>query len=403
MEFTPRPHCYRCDKPACACLCSRIPRVENQTPIVLVQHKREARHALNTARIARLGLAQVHVRVYAASETSGEELPPWLPEGAAVLYPRKDAPDLEQLSPAERPRALVVLDGTWHQARALYRDHRWLARLPAVQLTPRAPSRYRIRREPSTNYISTIEAIVHALSVLEPETAGLSALIDAFDALIDDQLENRRKRARETRVREKRPFEWRKLPRALIERFEDLVIVYGEATHPEGDLSRGTELVQWTALRLRDRATFDCALRPEGGLPSPGHLRHLGLARSEIESGASLSTFQEQWRRFLAECPDCDTLAAWNPRTLALLERSGFPGVKGFGLKGVYHRVRQARGDLDRILSQEGAHSLPEAEAQALERVRGRARERLRNALAAARLLRELALAGQGRPSIIAQ
>jgi DTW domain-containing protein YfiP len=403
VEIEPRPHCYRCDKPECACLCSRIPEVENRTPIVLVQHKRESRHALGTARIARLGLAQVRVEVFAADQTSSEELPAWLPEGAAVLYPRKGAPDLEDLAPADRPKALVVIDGTWHQARALYRDHRWLAELPAVQLTPRAPSRYRIRREPAPNYISTIEAIVHALSVLEPETRNAESLITAFDALIDDQLENRQKRSRDTRPREKRPFEWRKLPRALLEAFDSLVVVYGEATHPEGDLSRGTELVQWTALRLRDGATFDCALRPEGGLPSAGHLRHLGLERAEVEGGVDLPTFRESWQSFLAECPGADTLASWNPRTLALLERSGLPSVKGFGLKGVYHRVRQARGDLDRILSHERANAIPEGEALALGKIRGRARERLTNALAAASLLRRLALAGNGEPSMLAR
>jgi DTW domain-containing protein YfiP len=403
VDIEPRPHCYRCDKPACACLCARIPTVENRTPIVVVQHKRESRHALGTARIARLGLANVRVEVFAADETSSEELPAWLPEGAAVLYPKKDAPDLEELTPAERPRALVVIDGTWHQARALYRDHRWLARLPAVKLTPRAPSRYRIRREPAPNYVSTIEAIVQALSVLEPETRDTDSLIKAFDALIDDQLENRRRRARDTRQREKRPFEWRKLPRALIEAFDSLVIVYGEATHPEGDLSRDTELVQWTALRLRDGATFDCALRPAGGLPSPGHLRHLGLERSEVENGADLSTFREKWQSFLAECPGADTLASWNPRTLALLERAGVGSVKGFGLKGVYHRVRQGRGDLDRILAHERAHAIPDDEARALGKIRGRARERLRNALAAAALLRRLALAGEREASILAR
>jgi DTW domain-containing protein YfiP len=403
VEIEPRPHCYRCDKPACACLCSRIPQVENQTPIVLVQHKRESRHALGTARIARLGLAQVRVEVFAADQTSTEALPPWLPEGAAVLYPRKGAPDLEALAPAERPKALVVIDGTWHQARALYRDHRWLARLPAVQLTPRAPSRYRIRREPAPNYISTIEAIVQALSVIEPETRDTASLISAFDALIDDQLDNRQKRSRDTRPREKRPFEWRKLPRALIEAFDSLVVVYGEATHPEGDLSRDTELVQWTALRLRDGAVFDCALRPTGGLPSAGHLRHLGLELAEVENGVDVPTFLASWQSFIAECPGADTLASWNPRTLSLLERSGLASVKGFGLKGVYHRVRQARGDLDRILSHERAHGIPETEALALGKIRGRARERLRNALAAATLLRRLALAGEREPSMLAR
>ncbi|HVJ17063.1 MAG TPA: tRNA-uridine aminocarboxypropyltransferase [Polyangiaceae bacterium] len=387
-EKQPRPHCYRCDKPELACLCDRIPLVENRTPIVIVQHKRESRHSIGTARIADLGLARRRIEVVAADQKTGEDAPGWLPPGAGLLYPGADSIELESAAPEQRPGCLVVIDGTWHQAKALFRDHLWLQRLPRYRLSPQAPSRYRLRKEPAAHCISTIEAIVQALGILEPATRA-GGLLDAFEALIDDQIEHAATRAKVPRQRKQRAAPWRKLPRGLLEDHARLVVVYGEATHPGGDLSRPPELVQWSALRVRDQRAFDCVLRPAGGLPSPGHLGHLCLGYDDVADGKSLAEFRDAWAGFVEKD---DLLAAWNPRTLRLLERSTGATVSGFGLKGAYHRVRHARGDLDEILAAESAQGLPAGLARALAAVRGRAGQRLRNALAAGELLRRLAL-----------
>jgi hypothetical protein len=384
----PRPHCYRCDKPELACLCARVPLVENRTPIVIVQHKRESRHSIGTVRIADLGLAQRRIEVVAADQRSGDTPPSWLPDGAGLLYPGSDARELELTPQAERPRCLVVIDGTWHQAKALFRDHRWLQNLPRFRLSPAAPSRYRLRREPAAHCVSTIEAIVQALAVLEPDTTT-AGLLGAFDALIDDQMKHAASRRSVPRQRRLRAAPWRKLPRGLLEDHLRLVVVYGEATHPQGDLSRPPELVQWSALRLHGAESFDCVLRPVGGLPSLGHLGHLRLEHDEVAAGVSPDAFREAWQRFARKD---DLLAAWNPRTLRLLEQSTGAPASGFGLKGAYHRVRGARGDLDSILAAERALSPAPELLRALERVRGRARLRLHNVLCAAELLRRLAL-----------
>ncbi|MDH4016770.1 MAG: DTW domain-containing protein, partial [Actinomycetota bacterium] len=88
----------------------------------------------------------------------------------------------------EQPPALVVLDGTWSQARNLHRANPWLHDLPHYSLRPLAPTRYRIRKAPRPEYVSTLEAIVRALELLEPETRGLDRLLGVFDTMIDRQL-----------------------------------------------------------------------------------------------------------------------------------------------------------------------------------------------------------------------
>ena len=178
--------CYVCFKPQVACICASIEPVANRTGIVILQHPRERFHPIGTTRIARLALRQVRVEP-CAPWIDGVAVRSRLPATAALLYPTSTATDLAALAAAQRPHHLVLLDATWFHARKMYETHAWLRALPHVSVTPSRPSRYRIRREPQPHCIGTLEAIVDALRVLEPETHGLDALLRSFDAMIARQ------------------------------------------------------------------------------------------------------------------------------------------------------------------------------------------------------------------------
>jgi DTW domain-containing protein YfiP len=181
-----RTNCYRCFKPEVACICDSIEQVLNRTGIIILQHPRERFHPIGTARIARLALAKVRVEP-CAPWSDGSVIQSKLPPQTALLYPAPGARNLATLSVAERPRHLVLLDGTWFHAKKMYDAHGWLQTLPHVSLTPSEPSRYRLRREPKQSYVATIEAVACALRLLEPETAGLDGLLRTFTAMIDRQ------------------------------------------------------------------------------------------------------------------------------------------------------------------------------------------------------------------------
>lgn len=183
---THRAACYVCFKPQVACICASIEPVANRTGIVILQHPRERFHPIGTTRIARLALQRVRVEP-CAPWVEGDALRCGVPDGAAVLYPDPTASDLAALSGSERPHHLVLLDATWFNAKKMHEAHAWLRVLPHVRLTPAGPSRYRIRREPKPHYIGTLEAIVDALRILEPQTCGLDGLLRTFDAMIARQ------------------------------------------------------------------------------------------------------------------------------------------------------------------------------------------------------------------------
>ena len=175
-------------RPLTHCLCPLIPHLESRTRVLILQHPDETGHALNTARLAALGLVNAELRV---GETFAE-LPAELAGVEAwLLFPGETALGVERLAVADAgvpaERWLIVPDGTWRKARRLLHCNPWLAQLPRLTLEEARPSRYRLRKAPGPGALSTLEAIVDCLNALEGE-GRFDALLRPFEVLIDGQI-----------------------------------------------------------------------------------------------------------------------------------------------------------------------------------------------------------------------
>lgn len=312
-----RRECYRCHKAAVVCVCPHVARVNNKTGVVILQHPREEFHAIGTVRFAKLGLENVRVMVEDLQHGAPSTPPPDLPADIGLLYPAPGARLLSDIPPAERPKNLLVLDGTWPQARGCYRRNRWLADLPHFDLAPKKAGQYRIRMEPNERSLSTIEAIVSALEILEPETPQLDALLAGFTQMIDRQIEYAN--LREGRKRNPRPWRPPFLPELLREGTDRLLLAYGEFALPaEGPRDEIYSLIYWTAKRLATGETFECFVRPKNYsdyLPSARQLSHMGLSRAQIAAGVAIEELNDRFRAFLR--PE-DIFAVWNKSTIDL-------------------------------------------------------------------------------------
>ncbi|MBK5000364.1 DTW domain-containing protein [Pseudomonas sp. S31] len=183
----PRPRCERCQRPLDHCLCPLIPALDSRTRVVLLQHPSETSHALNTARLAALGLVNAELRVGEVFDGLDALLatPGYRP---VLLFPGERAQVLGPYAGSEdTPLMLIVPDGTWRKARKLLYLNPLLEALPKVTLAQVAPSRYRLRKAPQPGAVSTIEAVVLALNVLE-QPAGFDELLRPFEALIEGQI-----------------------------------------------------------------------------------------------------------------------------------------------------------------------------------------------------------------------
>jgi DTW domain-containing protein len=74
---------------------------------------------------------------------------------------------------------IVLLDGTWSQAKALWWRNAWMLKCQRVILGPKQPSRYgQLRKEPRRDGLSTIEAAGMLLGALE-RRPDITATLDA--------------------------------------------------------------------------------------------------------------------------------------------------------------------------------------------------------------------------------
>jgi DTW domain-containing protein YfiP len=156
--------------------------------VLILQHPSEVGHALNTARLAALGLSNGELRVGEVFE----DLPALLARPgyrACLLFPGEVAQPLPQFAAQldGLPALLVVPDGTWRKARKLLHCNPLLAALPRVTLADGLQSRYRLRKAPMPGALSTIEAVVGALEILDAP-AQFDALLKPFEALIEGQI-----------------------------------------------------------------------------------------------------------------------------------------------------------------------------------------------------------------------
>ncbi len=325
------------------CYCARLPRLETATRIVILQHTRERDMAHGTARMASLCLpgASLHVGVDWARHAPVMRALADPARPAILLYPGPGARDILR-EPPTGPVTLVVVDGTWPQARRVVRDNPALAALPRYAFTSPEPSRYRIRREPDGAYCSTIEALMHVLGVLEGDPARFRALLPPFEAMIDAQLaceaSGPAPRSRVMRpARAPRP----NLPAAIAQRWDDLVCVVGEPNawpHRDGVVAPPPELVHWLAYRPAEGALFDAIAAPVGAL-SPSTAFHSELSPAQLAAGMTHAALVDAFAAFVRPT---DLLCAWGPRAPALFAAHG-PLPATLDLEAIARRYSRAK------------------------------------------------------------
>ena len=320
----PRGLCDRCRRPLTVCYCGHLTTLATATRVLLLQHPRERDVAIGTARIAHLCLPRSELRV-GIDFRRDPAVRAALSGSPYLLYPGPDAIDVADVR-ASGPLTLIVVDGTWWQAKSLLKHNPELALIPQIRCTPPRESRYRIRREPAAHCVATIEALAQVLGVLEGDPARFQALLRPFEAMVEAQIHfathvhagrpNRR-------VRPARPPPSPRLPALFSERPRDIVCVHGEANAwPLGSPSgHPAEIVQWLARRPATGETFEAIIAPRRPL-SPSTPVHTHLSAERLAEGEPWDAFAARWRAFAR---GSDVICGWGRYALDLLEQSGVP------------------------------------------------------------------------------
>ncbi len=180
-----RKKCQDCQRDSWHCICALVQPVPARSQVGILQFPKEAAHPLNTA--ALLAGSLPHCRVWVGEDLQAvADMDAFFHQQPLLLYPSAQAVPLHSLPRQSRP--LLLLDGTWKKANRLYLGNPALHRLTAVSLPPGQQGRYRLRKSPKADGLSTLEAAAMVLAHLEPGL-DVAPLYQAMDAMIERQLE----------------------------------------------------------------------------------------------------------------------------------------------------------------------------------------------------------------------
>lgn len=195
--------CPRCGKRKELCVCTDAEPFDNRIEILILQHPQEQDKDLGTAGImrsvlknCRLEIALSRPGLSSVLERSAD------PKRWGVLYlgaqnetpvspglyviGRKGqiVPEAQEI--LKNLEGIVLLDGSWSQAKALWWRNPWLLKLRRLVLVPERRSLYgKLRKEPRRESVSTLEAAAESLSFLGEPAEISQGLLTSFSLMLE--------------------------------------------------------------------------------------------------------------------------------------------------------------------------------------------------------------------------
>ncbi|MDF1762559.1 MAG: DTW domain-containing protein [Oleibacter sp.] len=178
-------HCLLVDV---LCICDQRPKLGTELALCLVFYPGEVFKPSNTGRLIADVIADSHAVQWQRKQPPAD-LKTLLDDARyapIVVFPYEYAETERQLREdsdlyhyiAGRKPLLIFLDGTWREARKMFRSD-WLAGLPVIGIEPETVSQYQLRESFHDHQWATAEVAIPLLTRLN-ETAAGAALAEYF-------------------------------------------------------------------------------------------------------------------------------------------------------------------------------------------------------------------------------
>jgi DTW domain-containing protein YfiP len=191
-----RKNCYSCRRPSAHCLCNLAEPFSCHCDILILQHPQEVKKYHGTAKIVEQivtnsrTLTQLRFTDQTIHDAVGTQKP-------YLLYPGQSAlPCTEATLDADS--ILILLDGTWSQARNFLTHSPFLQGIPRLSFSQSYTSQFHIRQQPHSYCLSTIESIAYFIkenslhadpSVRSKGVDQAQSLLQAFSTMVEQQLD----------------------------------------------------------------------------------------------------------------------------------------------------------------------------------------------------------------------
>ena len=181
--------CEFCGLPKIVCICGKIEKTDIKTKVSVIIPYAERYKSSNTGGLvkATLNNSDVFIRgekgkVFNSRDVVDENYQ------NLVLYTGGRELKREYIESFDKPVNLIVPDGTWTSAPRIIVREKQFHRLPKVTLINPPKSMYRLRKHPNPSYISTFEAILYSLEIIENDSELKERLLYYFLMKIDVML-----------------------------------------------------------------------------------------------------------------------------------------------------------------------------------------------------------------------
>jgi len=171
------------------CMCHLRPSLQTVSGMCLLMADIEALKPSNTGWLVADVLAETYAFGWARTETDPALLalladPQWQPYvvfPAEYVAPERVVQAVQEASGSSAKRPLfILLDGTWPEARKMFRKSPYLDLFPVLSLSPSQLSRYQLRRSRRDDHFCTSEVAALCL-----ELAGEVLVAETLDAYLD--------------------------------------------------------------------------------------------------------------------------------------------------------------------------------------------------------------------------
>ncbi|MCL9783624.1 DTW domain-containing protein [Vibrio sp. S4M6] len=184
-------YCLTCGKAQKACICQWIQVLASDAELIILQHPSEQHKPLGTARILQLSLPNCQI-IVGENFSNNERVNQLLLESDTlncVLFPNEQSQLVSHCltTPSQQKTCIFLIDGTWRKAYKIWQLSTNLQTLPSIHLPEELRGQYLIRKAPTQNSVSTVEAGYCILSMLEPDK-DFTPLLNTFQRMIEYQI-----------------------------------------------------------------------------------------------------------------------------------------------------------------------------------------------------------------------
>ena len=179
------------------CICSLAPEVQSNAGFLLLMYDTEVLKPSNTGKLIADLIPDTYAFLWSRTEVNPEVLailadPQWQP---MIVFPKAYAGENREvfdneikLDSGKRP-LFIMLDGSWREAKKIFRRSPYLQNLPVVSFTPKVPesdselsSRYQIRLAANNTELATAEVAAQILGLAGEHINGnlLDLWFDVF-------------------------------------------------------------------------------------------------------------------------------------------------------------------------------------------------------------------------------